>query len=177
MESISCDGVKIEFQNPKPRSLKAMEQTSTENNHRYDLLPDDRYDLLPDDALTLVFSRTSFADHIRLRLVCKGWKRLLEDEDIEHEGRLPWKMFFDFRPAAAGLVQSSCKLYDPSNRQTYTVEDGIKSVEDRGKFQNAAILESKHGWVLFRVQKPKREHTVQHLKKKIVYSLLYVLHS
>ncbi|KAJ4837867.1 hypothetical protein Tsubulata_042355 [Turnera subulata] len=53
-------------------------------------------DLLPDDALRLVFARTSYADHIRSRLVCKSWKRLLEDEDIKPEfHRLPWIMFLD----------------------------------------------------------------------------------
>ncbi|KAJ4837869.1 hypothetical protein Tsubulata_019753 [Turnera subulata] len=126
-----------------------MEQISAANSgHMYG-------DLLPDDALRLVFARTSYADHIRLRLVCKSWKRLLEDEDIKPEfHRLPWIMFFDchrVRVIESGrrLIWSSCKLYDPSSRKTYTVEEGVKSEQEGGKFVNAAILESKHGWVLF----------------------------
>ncbi|KAJ4828021.1 hypothetical protein Tsubulata_042497 [Turnera subulata] len=115
-----------------------------------------RYDyLLPDDALRLIFSKTSFVDHIRLKLVCKSWKKLLDEGDIRSENILPWIMFCRWQPVKGdeGLVEGLCKLYDPSHRKTYTLEDGITNrgsgSKERHKFVGAAILESKYGWVLF----------------------------
>ncbi|KAJ4851565.1 hypothetical protein Tsubulata_049533 [Turnera subulata] len=107
---------------------------------------------LPDDALRLIFSRMCFVDQIRLSLVCKRWKTLLEGEDITPTDRLPWIMFYGWRTELADrkeLVKSVCKLYVPSEKKTYTVEDGLKGQEDRGKFVEAEALEYKNGWVLF----------------------------
>ncbi|KAJ4822011.1 hypothetical protein Tsubulata_041256 [Turnera subulata] len=115
-----------------------------------------RYDLLPDDALRLIFSKTSFVDHIRLKLVCKRWKRLLDGGDIRSTSILPWIMLCSWQPVAGDeglVVEGLCKLYDPSHRKTYTLEDGITKRGSRSKERHklvwAGILESKYGWVLF----------------------------
>ncbi|KAJ4850358.1 hypothetical protein Tsubulata_031553 [Turnera subulata] len=116
-----------------------------------------RYDLLPDDALRLIFSKTSFIDHIRLKVVCKSWKKLLDGGDIRSTSILPWIMFYRWQPVDGdgdeGLVEGLCELYDPSHSKTYTLEDRItKRVpgsKEIHKFVGPEILDSKYGWVLF----------------------------
>ncbi|KAJ4822012.1 hypothetical protein Tsubulata_041258 [Turnera subulata] len=112
-----------------------------------------RYDLLPDDALRLIFLKTSLVDHIRLRVVCKSWKNLLDGGDIRSASILPWIMFYRWQPVDGdeGFVEGLCKLYDPSHRKTYTLENGITNRGSKAthKFVGARIQESKYGWVLF----------------------------
>ncbi|KAJ4832875.1 hypothetical protein Tsubulata_042863 [Turnera subulata] len=132
-----------------------MELKSAKKNYEQAPTSYQRYDLLPDDALRLIFSKTSFVDQIRLKLVCKSWKKLLDGGDIRSASILPWIMSCRWRPVAGdeGLVEGLCKLYDPSHRKTYTLEDGItkrgSGSKERHKFVGAGILESKYGWVLF----------------------------
>ncbi|KAJ4851195.1 hypothetical protein Tsubulata_024367, partial [Turnera subulata] len=107
-----------------------------------------RYDILPDDALRLIFSKTSFVDHIRLKLVCKSWKKLLDGGDIRCASILPWIMFYRWQPVDGdeGLFEFLCKLYDPSHCKTYTLEDGItkRGLETTHKYHvGAGILDSK----------------------------------
>ncbi|KAJ4823372.1 hypothetical protein Tsubulata_012892 [Turnera subulata] len=104
-----------------------------------------RYDL-PDDALRLIFSRMSVADQIRSSLVCNRWKTLLQ-EIISWDG-LPWMLLYRWHIQGT-VVKSVCKLYAPSEKKTYTLEDGIKGQEERGKFVEVGALASKKGWVLF----------------------------
>ncbi|KAJ4822013.1 hypothetical protein Tsubulata_041260 [Turnera subulata] len=138
----------------KPKSAKkAMKPKSAKKKYGAAPTRFRRYDLLPDDALRLIFSKTSFVDQIQLKLVCKSWKKLLDEGDIRSANILPWKMFYSWQRVAddQGLVEGLCKLYDPSHRKTYTLEDGItkRGPEATHKFVGAEILESKYGFVLF----------------------------
>ncbi|KAJ4835227.1 hypothetical protein Tsubulata_021053 [Turnera subulata] len=103
---------------------------------------------LSDDILRIILSKLSFVDCTRLRIVCKRWKKLIEEEISTPVGILPWQMIFRWQPAGASQVKSICKLYDPSDSKTYTVEHGIKG-EERKKFVNARPCFSKYGWVFF----------------------------
>ncbi|KAJ4846578.1 hypothetical protein Tsubulata_038050 [Turnera subulata] len=102
---------------------------------------------LPDDALRLIFSKMccTSTELIRLRLVCKSWKRLLEGRDIRPIDRLPWIMSHRW----VDHVRSVCQLYVPSEKKTYTIENVFQVEEDRGQIIDADLLDSKHGWVMF----------------------------
>lgn len=89
---------------------------------------------LPEHIIRLIMNRLCYADQIRFQAVCKNWR----DTDIHGvrcADKLPWILAFN---------SYSCFLYDPSDKQSYSISN-----PSFRRFYGSHVLESKYGWVLF----------------------------
>lgn len=86
---------------------------------------------VPMEILELILSRLNLRENIRASAVCKQW--LAVSVSVRVANKPPWLMFF---PKFGDLVE----FYDPSVRQTYSVE--------LPELRGSRLCYAKDGWLL-----------------------------
>ncbi|KDO59551.1 hypothetical protein CISIN_1g0460641mg, partial [Citrus sinensis] len=89
---------------------------------------------LPEHIIRLIMNRLCYANQIRFQAVCKNWRDTAV-HGVRCADKLPWILAFNLY---------SCFLYDPSDKQSYSI-----SKPSFRRFYGSHVLESKYGWVLF----------------------------
>ncbi|XP_021671109.2 F-box protein At1g49360-like [Hevea brasiliensis] len=107
--------------------------------------------IFPDDILRIIFSRLDLVDRIRMRMVCKDWRRLMSEIPYQLQGKSPWILSYDIRDMKYLYARPICKLTDPVSKKTYIIKI---SNEARKLFLDAISCASKFGWVLLSQRVP-----------------------
>ncbi|TXG65529.1 hypothetical protein EZV62_006804 [Acer yangbiense] len=108
---------------------------------------------LPVDMLISILERLRYADQIRFRAVCKGWRS--DTYGFKRENKLPWLMtwkwpieedgsFASLRKEEDGSITTWYNLYDPIRKQKSIVESTQDTI-----FVGSEFCDAKDGWVLF----------------------------
>ncbi|KAF9597744.1 hypothetical protein IFM89_021231 [Coptis chinensis] len=93
---------------------------------------------LPLDVLAKISTRLVYADHVRLRAVCKQWHSLYGVQPLKQS---PWLITFDKDS------WSSCELFDPVYKTTFIIN--ISSELLKGKrMRDINVHSCKDGWLL-----------------------------
>ncbi|KAF5184413.1 F-box family protein [Thalictrum thalictroides] len=110
------------------------------NSSRRDKKEDRPWSDLLQDLMENIMKRLFYADHVRLRLACKGWRSMYRVPPIR---QLPWLM------ALNENAWTSCKLFDPVYKKTYNINinDDDTGLLLQGKsLKDISIQECKNGW-------------------------------
>ncbi|PIA29320.1 hypothetical protein AQUCO_06100082v1 [Aquilegia coerulea] len=101
---------------------------------------------LPLELMENIMTNLYYVDHVHVKAVCNGWRSKYIVPPLK---QLPWLMAFPDN------TWSSCKLFDPVYKKTYSVNVAEKRL--RGKnFDDIQIHTCKQGWLLMSlVKKPK----------------------
>lgn len=102
---------------------------------------------LPRDIINLIANRLYYADQKQFRKVCKSWQAA---DIVKYADKLPRKM--GWNSGSSNLNDSSCYLYAPSHKQTYTVFNNRTAARRNKfaeKFNGAVFIDSRQDWVLF----------------------------
>lgn len=120
----------------KGRDSRALDR----NTKKDEILPESRpWADLHQDILSLFMKRLYFVEQIQLRLVCKSWSIL---KGIPCIDKLPWLMTYN-------RYWKVCKFFDPSRKQSYTINLDLSEEIRTQYFLGAKPVASKSDWLLF----------------------------
>ncbi|KAL8150593.1 hypothetical protein V2J09_020401 [Rumex salicifolius] len=121
----------------RKRKVKSLADTIRDQNcsinepKEHDQLELQSWSDLPTELLETVFSCLTLKDNIRTSSVCKRWNTVALSVRVTNQP--PWIMYF---PKFGNLYE----FYNPSNRETYSVE--LKELSD------SRVCYTKDGWLL-----------------------------
>ncbi|KAK1583181.1 hypothetical protein Q3G72_021623 [Acer saccharum] len=108
---------------------------------------------LPVYMLISILERLRYADQIRFRAVCKGWRS--DTYGVKCENKLPRLMTWNWRPIEEdrsfvslqkeedGSITTWCNLYNPIQKHKTIVESTQAAI-----FFGSLFCDAKDGWVL-----------------------------